>query len=88
MQGKGLLLRGRCSIENSHGEQVHVNESLLFIKQRICWISITALLKKNLLYFAFSCCLQAVLMFLSVHTLLNSNYLPYPKLNFINLPVK
>ena len=27
MQGKGLLLRGRCSIVNSHGEQVHVNES-------------------------------------------------------------
>ena len=27
MQGKGLLLRGKCSIVNSHGEQVHVNES-------------------------------------------------------------
>ena len=29
MQGKGLLLRGSCSIMNSHGEQVHVNESFV-----------------------------------------------------------
>ena len=29
MQGKGLLLRGSCSVVNSHGEQVHVNESFV-----------------------------------------------------------
>ena len=29
MQGKRLLLRGNCSIVNSHGEQVHVNESFV-----------------------------------------------------------
>ena len=29
MQSKGLLLKGRCSIVNSHGEQVHVNESFV-----------------------------------------------------------
>ena len=29
MQGKGLLLRGSCSILYSHGEQVHVNESFV-----------------------------------------------------------
>ena len=29
MQGEGLLLRGGCSIINSHGEQVHVSESFV-----------------------------------------------------------
>ena len=29
MQCKGLLLRGRCSIVNSHGEQVHMNYSYI-----------------------------------------------------------
>ena len=29
--GEGLLLIGSCSVVNSHGEQVHVNESFFML---------------------------------------------------------
>jgi hypothetical protein len=40
MQGKGLLLKGRSSIVNSHGEHVHVNESFCYVVCERCWTSV------------------------------------------------
>ena len=46
MQGKGLLLRGSCSIVNSYGEQVHVNENF------VMWFN-TIILKQFISPFCF-----------------------------------
>ena len=47
MQDKGLLPRGTCSIVNSHGDQVHVNESF------VMWFN-TVTLKQIIAHFCFS----------------------------------
>ena len=61
MKGKGLLLRGTCSIVNSHCEQVHVNESFVMwfntnnLKQFIAPFFKAVFLGSSTLFYCWRC---------------------------------